>query len=1473
MTSIQSASIGERGMTLQRIIAESGHTFSQHIIDFTRLATAVQSQRFRAGVSNTDRITRSTALWVLMQLDGGIRDALMSAGIDQRALGEVLSIGNVPDPVMTDAAELEEYFGQAMLRYMAGLSDKRPIGLADLAAAILYAGRNDSGGLLPGRLKDLKVDFDTAIRSIDGLIPLVPGEGEDPDSKTPPGGSASLSGTPSREAKEPAAPTSLLFPPDEPFLVGREDAVERLVAALRQAGTVTTDGSVVLITGASGKGAVVRRAAHLVPELFPDGRYWIDWSGMTKDPLGVALAVFGIVPSAEFADKVAAYRSLTDGKRSLVVLEYPSEEQFDACRLHAPGSATVVITTSLTVDEAERIELAPFDRLAQMAILLRTGEATAVDQDPAAVDRLLALADDDLTMLGIFANVLAGGVAAADLADFAEVEFPILDDLPRGRPGSAVEAVVKSLTSQERRIFPWLALIPEGRSFAVEHIAEALSESVQTIDALLSRLSRDGAVERLARGQFRIPRQTRDAAGDLLEFSDDDALKLGRIWLGVLKREARRPIPVYPRRRELVSLDADVVEGGTDLLDMKRDVDALSYVVAAKDLTPPLSVGLFGDWGTGKTFFMDLMRRKISQLSADSANAGPGNTHLCSNVRQVVFNAWHYIDANLWASLVTHILTELARPQSAVSVTERAEHESQALLEELATSRALQDEAQNELDSIKRERRDLDDDLVAVRNDRQGLIQKLRSVPLAFEDLRADPDLKNSMQELGNALGRDLDGNNDVAELKSVASDLQGLGGQIRETKRLLHQKGKLRWGWLFALAVIAAIAAVLLAIAAQNWARIVGWAAAVTLLVGAVADYVTKLQKPIKQISDAVGMANNVLKFVGQIESAKQRELELTLDALDIREEQLHVKIHESEDREQQVHRQIEDIQQGRSLYRYIEERARSGEYQKYLGLVSLVRKDFETLTLLMEQSRLQAEKAAGPGAQNSAEEKNGVRHSRSGKPLPRIDRVILYIDDLDRCPADRVVEVLEAVHLLLAFKLFVVVVGVDSRWLLRSLERHYSGQLAEPGGGFSGDDEEAYWASTPQNYLEKIFQVPFSIRPMGGKGYQNLITELLRSSTATAPADLSAQTSERHISEGGALDEQPSTAVEQAEQIADADDKDRPVQSQRAAHEIEPLVSPGAHDQRTEASVEVGSADPAPLIVATGSRFQRSQAEQVDEAVTGSDIADDTAGEHSDLKPEALLLQHSEVEYMKRLAQLVATPRAAKRLINTYRLLRVSLNDLEYSRFAPAPEGADHYMIVQLLLGILVGFPNQVWPLFRSLAESERTNWWDFWGDLREEHDQPNQSTPRQKTADAPGNGWQTLTPRDSEVQSDLPDDPTLDKSPSEPPSYGAAQPLDRESPGNSSELLDRESPRMLDEPLQPQGGVESGRQGTREQPQSTDLQWERLFEVFDELPTGVDLPTSLDAFKYWAHRVSRYSFHTGRLAALTDPDAALQ
>ncbi len=88
------------------------------------------------------------------------------------------------------------------------------------------------------------------------------------------------------------------------------------------------------------------------------------------------------------------------------------------------------------------------------------------------------------------------------------------------------------------------------------------------------------------------------------------------------------------------------------------------------------------------------------------------------------------------------------------------------------------------------------------------------------------------------------------------------------------------------------------------------------------------------------------------------------------------------------------------------------------------------------------------------------------------------------------RCVEVLEAVHLLLAFELFVVVVAVDARWL--------SVALTDELRALKPDRDEGRCA-TPQDYLEKIFQLPFWVQPLTTDGRRTLVHGLLEGSVTS--------------------------------------------------------------------------------------------------------------------------------------------------------------------------------------------------------------------------------------------------------------------------------------------------------------------------------------------------------------------------------------
>jgi hypothetical protein len=109
-----------------------------------------------------------------------------------------------------------------------------------------------------------------------------------------------------------------------------------------------------------------------------------------------------------------------------------------------------------------------------------------------------------------------------------------------------------------------------------------------------------------------------------------------------------------------------------------------------------------------------------------------------------------------------------------------------------------------------------------------------------------------------------------------------------------------------------------------------------------------------------------------------------------------------------------------------------------------------------------------------------------------PQLQRIVLYIDDLDRCDHSRVLAVLQAVNLLLTMDLFMVVVAADPRWLLESL-RAFRGEM------FS---ETAH----PLDYLDKIFHIPFAIRPMSRRIAGDYLRRLLPADQPTrsaAPAD----------------------------------------------------------------------------------------------------------------------------------------------------------------------------------------------------------------------------------------------------------------------------------------------------------------------------------------------------------------------------------
>jgi len=338
-----------------------------------------------------------------------------------------------------------------------------------------------------------------------------------------------------------------------------------------------------------------------------------------------------------------------------------------------------------------------------------------------------------------------------------------------------------------------------------------------------------------------------------------------------------------------------------------------------------------------------------------------------------------------------------------------------------------------------------------------------------------------------------------------------------------------------------------------------------------------------VASVYAAFAVAGGPVAFVSKVQSAHQEtrgfanKLRAELED-DQREDarQIEAMQREIQDTENQIY--LADA--ATWLQQFLDDRGAKSEHLRYQGLLGLVRADFEQLSEKLALARAQWAHGGYVGA----------------APL---ERIVLYIDDLDRCPPHRVVEVLEAIHLMLTLDLFVVVVAVDARWLIRSLEYHHRELFGAGVRRADGADERL---ATPIDYLDKIFQIPFALLP---------------------PTTDAAASYLRHLLPRPARGAEPPTAAE------------------------------------------------------------RGGAEAVE------------------LPPQQLQVSAAEVDFMARLGRLLPTPRAAKRLVNVYRLVRIGVRSADLAAFVGDERGGP-YQAVQVLLAILVGHPEFARKVFLLVLET---------------------------------------------------------------------------------------------------------------------------------------------------------------------------
>jgi|SRR6185369_762244 len=664
-----------------------------------------------------------------------------------------------------------------------------------------------------------------------------------------------------------------------------------------------------------------------------------------------------------------------------------------------------------------------------------------------------------------------------------------------------------------------------------------------------------------------------------------------------------------------------------DSLGVRTYASHLAQLIAAKDTPMPLAIGLFGAWGAGKSHFMDLLEAEINTVTAS-----PGQT-FHKKIVHIRFNAWHYLDTNLWANLVSEIFDRLFGELQSTGDEEKQKLEN--LKNRLAEQSALAAEAKAALTKAENVRRDAERELrramrkrIKEENKVSTLLNDLTNLPIGIE-------VQKQLHEVAQGLGLPKV-ETSFKELEARAEELQSLAGRTRALALAVFTgRGWWKRTILLAVALATPVLISLLAIKGPEWVQVLlaGATRTVAQIVTVISAVSAWLASQLKTGNALVGKLESAYDEVTKVrtqreakDDAAQAQVALALKQQE--EEAARHKLAEAKEKLNTIRVELADMAPGRQLIRFLRQRASAEDYRRHLGLVSLVRKDFQELSNLLT------------GAQADPDN------------LPEINRIVLYIDDLDRCRADRVIEVLEAVQLLLAFPLFGVVVAVDPRWLRQSLLENYPRLLGAAEEERVNSRTSLGRAATPQDYLEKIFQVPFNLQPMDKPQFESLVNRFF-SVDGSGSKD-----SEAPVKES----EAPITALPS------------PVPLAAALRAVPEKTLTGAPLPPITLGVPVKEAIPPPP-------------PRVD--------------------PERLVLTKDEIDDVQRFHMFFQTPRSVKRLANTYSLIRVGVDETEWANYLGFNNSSRGYRVPLLLLAVASAFPSLARPWLLWLRATRPAQW----------------------------------------------------------------------------------------------------------------------------------------------------------------------
>lgn len=570
-------------------------------------------------------------------------------------------------------------------------------------------------------------------------------------------------------------------------------------------------------------------------------------------------------------------------------------------------------------------------------------------------------------------------------------------------------------------------------------------------------------------------------------------------WPPVIARVRAAPLLVRLRQTTVrPDYAPDVVSAeGPDPLGAASDARALADVILLKAARPPLAIGLFGPWGSGKSTLMRRLQAEIrTQLDDERAHpSGGDDLGRVRNALQIEFSAWSFADSeNLWAALTAEIFDQLAaggmdgwrdKPRADLvgSIAARLSLEAAAL--NTASAKA----AEHEQTADRLEKAVRTAQAQKAKAGREAAWSLLGDVLSAADAKAKDEKAKDGKADEDKAGGEKADKDKDAGKpeadqwtrtrdafLASPGGDgAAGVAGTLKALRVVGPASLQLTWRDSAGIQRWVAAGLALVFFGLAGWALLdgaklsPGWLSAF----GAFTLAAPYMAAGVRLLSRFLTERGKLRSAAAAAEAEAKAALARAKDDLAAAQQRAEtsrafVATFQSEGNAPAA--------PGLMLKYLLRESEDLAIVRKQIGLINVVRRCFEQLAAI-------------------------IRDMSKSDDAGAIDRIVIYIDDLDRCSAKQVVAVLEAIHLLLAFDCFVVVVAVDPKWLAYSLNQQHR-QLS--GGGPDDDTGRA----APEDYLEKIFQLALQVRPLSARGatatsypaYRDFAVSLLEPDAARA-------------------------------------------------------------------------------------------------------------------------------------------------------------------------------------------------------------------------------------------------------------------------------------------------------------------------------------------------------------------------------------